>query len=120
MADRKKVHDFATKWLAIFGRQDVNYLELVDHYMGDECRSLGFQMDCGKSFEEKYGRAAYDCEALEDIIHDVTDISLLGSAIHSRWRYFNHWEYSGAEILDTENREWFIMALRRMEMLTSF
>lgn len=50
---------------------------------------LGFEMDCGHAFSEKYGNAANNHDALNRIIDDVTDIPLLGSAIYSRWRYFN-------------------------------
>lgn len=37
--------------------------------------------------------AAHDVNVLERIVDQVTDIPLLGSAIYSRWRYFNHWAY---------------------------
>lgn len=59
--------------------------------MGDDCAALGFKMDSGNAFSKKYGDAAYDYEELDEIIDNVNDISLLGSAIYSRWRYFNHW-----------------------------
>ena len=48
----------------------------------------------------------------------MTDIPLLGSAIYSQWRYFNHWAYTGAEILEPENRAWFILALSRLALLS--
>lgn len=48
----------------------------------------------------------------------MTDITLLGSAIYSQWRYFNHWAYTGAEILEPQNRAWFILALSRLAMLS--
>ena len=43
----KQVHDFATKWIDKFRDQEINYIELVDHNMADDCAALGFQMDCG-------------------------------------------------------------------------
>lgn len=75
-------------------------------------------MDCGHAFSEKYGNAANNHEALDRIIDEVTDIPLLGSAIYSQWRYFNHWAYTGAEILKPENRAWFILALSRLALLS--
>ena len=48
----------------------------------------------------------------------MTDIPLLGSAIYSQWRYFNHWAYTGAEILEPKNRAWFILALSRLALLS--
>ena len=56
---------------------------------------------------------------MDRFIDDVTDIPLLGSAIYSRWRYFNHWAYTGAEILEPNNRAWFILALSRLALLSS-
>lgn len=87
--------------------------------MAVDCETLGFGMDCGHAFSEKYGTAAYDTEELQRIIGQITDISLLGSAIYSRWRYFTHWAYSGSEILAPENRAWFIIALCRLDELTN-
>lgn len=37
--------------------QKISYIELVDHYLADDCQALGFQMDCGHAFSEKYGDA---------------------------------------------------------------
>ena len=74
-------------------------------------------MDCGHAFEEKFERAVYDARALDTIIENVNDISLLGSAIYSRWRYFNRWAYDAAEILSMHNRSWFIIALNRLAEL---
>lgn len=118
MADMKQIHDFAVKWCDKFRDQNINYIELVDHYLADDCDELGFDMDCGHAFQEKYGSAADNYEALDTIIDDVTDIPLLGSAIYSQWRYFNHWAYDAAEILKPENRAWFILALSRLALLS--
>ena len=114
-----QVHEFAIKWCDKFRKTEINYIELVDHYMADDCEALGFEMDCGHAFSEQYGKAAYDAETLECIIGEVTDISLLGSAIYSRWRYFNHWVYSGSEILEPENLAWFTIALTRLDELAT-
>lgn len=118
MVDIKQVHKFAVKWLKKFRMQNISYIELIDHQMADDCSAIGFEMDCGHAFGEKYGGAASSFEELKNVINDVTDISLLGSAIYSQWRYFNHWAYSGEEILEPKNRSWFITALSRLETLT--
>ena len=83
-----------------------------------DCDALGFEMDCSHAFEEVYGSASYDSNYLKKVIDDVTDISLLGSAIYSRWRYFNHWAYESEEILEIKNRTWFILALSRLALLS--
>ena len=84
MPDMKQIHDFAVKWCDKFRDQNINYIDLVDHFMADDCAALGFEMDCGHAFSEKYGQAANNYEALDRIIDDVTDIPLLGSAIYSQ------------------------------------
>ena len=118
MTEISQIHDFAMKWIDKFRDPEINYIELVDHYMADDCAALGFEMDCGHAFQCAYGKAISNYEELDKIIADVTDISLLGSAIYSRWRYFNHWAYDGAEILEVKNRSWFILALSRLALLT--
>ena len=120
MADMKHIHEFAVKWYDKFRDKKINYIELIDHYMADDCEALGFVMDCGHAFSEKYGKAANDFEALERIISEITDIPLLGSAIYSQWRYFNHWAYSGEEILEPQNCAWFTIALSRLGELADF
>ena len=113
-----RIHRFAEKWYDKFKDPTTNYLELVEQYMADDCAVLGFKMDCGHAFEQQYGTAVYDGDELKKIIDEITDISLLGSAIFSRWRYFNHWAYDGAEILEVHNRTWFLLALNRLAFLT--
>lgn len=120
MAEMRQIHDFAVKWINKFSDENINYIKLVDRWMADDCIQLGFNMDCGHAFSEKYGQAFNRCEELEKIINDVVDISLLGSAIFSKWRYFNHWAYTGAEILEPNNREWFIIALDRLAVLSNW
>ena len=115
--ERKDVYNFAVKWNEKFRDPDIDYMELVDHYLADDCSALGFEMACGHAFEEKFERAIYDARALDTIIENVNDISLLGSAIYSRWRYFNHWAYDAAEILSMPNRSWFIIAFNRLAEL---
>lgn len=118
MTKMQMIHDFAEKWRNKFNDANVDYIELVDHYMADDCEQLGFEMDCGQAFGKNYGEAFGRSEELEKVINDITDIPLLGSAIYSKWRYFNHWAYSGDEILQPENRRWFVMVFKRMAELS--
>lgn len=111
---QRQVHLFAIKWSGKFQDTELNYLEFVEPMMGEEMRSLGFKMDSGSAFTSAYGNAINDEKELRKIIACVDDVDLLGSAIYSKWRYFNHWAYSGAEILENHNRMWFILALNRL------
>lgn len=66
MADLKQIHDFAVKWCDKFRDQNTNYIDLVDHFMADDCTALGFEMDCGHAFSEKYGQAVNIRKALDE------------------------------------------------------
>ncbi len=112
------VHAFALRWTEKFKDPNIDFIELVDHYMADECEVLGFEMDCGEAFGNKYGKAAFNLEGLTERIATENDIMLLGSAIYSQWRYYNHWAYDAREILQSENRAWFIAVLGRMAELS--
>ena len=67
----KQIHDFAVKWCDKFRDQNINYIELVDHYMADDCAALGFEMDCGHAFSEKYGDAASSCDAQNIVMQQI-------------------------------------------------
>lgn len=110
----KDIIAFAEKWSFKFRDYGISYIELVDHFMADDCEELGFEMDCGHAFSEAYPGAFNNVQKLLKILKDIKDISLLGSAIYSKWRYYNHWAYSGSEILEPKNRSWFIIALERL------
>ena len=116
--DKKQLYDFAVKWIKKFEDPNISPNELLDHYLADECEALGFEMDCGQAFCAKYGDAAANSRVLKNIIQEVDDITLLGSAIYSRWRYFNHWAYSDEELLLQKNRDWFILAFERMKQMS--
>lgn len=115
---KNATHEFALKWLKKFGDEAIDKRELLGEDMFDDCKRLGFEMDCGHAFGEEYGTAASECEDLRRVIDQVTDIQLLGSAIFSQWRYFNHWADPGEDICAPENRFWFIIALNRLAELT--
>jgi hypothetical protein len=117
MTDKKSIHSFAVKWAEKFCDPNTDNKTLESNLLARDCDALGFIMDCGKAFEEQYGEAAYDTAKLKEIINDVDDTALLGSAIYSRWRYFNHWA-SDEAITSPENREWFITALDRLATLS--
>ena len=81
-------------------------------------RLLDFKWIADILFSERYGKAESKYDELDKVIDEVNDIQLLGSAIYSRWRYFNHWAYDATSILEFENRSWFILALSRLAVLS--
>jgi hypothetical protein len=81
----------------------------------DECITLGFEMDCGHSFTDAYGRSAWEgSQGLKDCIDNIRGIDVIGSGLFSKWRYFNHWAYEHANEKDIE---WFLTLFRRMKEL---
>ncbi len=109
----KYIDYFLTK----FAPDTPSYYDLFDSpSFPDECWSLGFEMDCGASFNAAYGVEASNTQGgLSSVIDKVDDIKILGSALFSQWRYFNHWAYGHAT---EEDKEWFLTILRRMQELT--
>ena len=39
---------------------------------------------------------------------------IIGAGLFSRWRYYNHWAYSGP---DEKDKEWFLILLHRLKEL---
>lgn len=110
--DIKKIHEFSLYWLGKYEKPETQDYELEEGF-AEECFSLGFEMDCGKSFESVHGSAALQtAEELKRIIDSVKDAHILGNAVFSQWRYFTHWACSALD------REWFVVALSRLTKLT--
>lgn len=111
------IEKYIDYFLTKFAPDSPSYYDLFDSpSFPDECWNLGFEMDCGESFIAAYGDKAWlSCRELLSVIDKVDDVKILGSALFSKWRYFNHWAYGPAT---EENKEWFLIILRRMQQLT--
>lgn len=48
--EENKTYEFAIKWIEKLKDENINFIELVDHFMADDCEALGFEMDCGHAF----------------------------------------------------------------------
>lgn len=116
----EKIHSFAVKWIEKFQDPTTNDREIEKGSFGEECFSIGFEMDCGNAFIKTFPdkNVFDDWQELYEIIDSIEDVYLLGSAIFSKWRYFNHWASDGESITDTDNRKWFIIALEKIKRLT--
>lgn len=116
MAERKDINAFARSYLALLTDHHTQERYLLEGF-AESAQSLGFVMDMGRAFQTRYSEEAMDSpRALLDIIDQIDDPMLLGSAIFSRWRYITHW--TDSSLLDDENRAWFITALGRLAELT--
>ena len=110
------IEKYIDYFLTKFDPNSSSYYDLFDSpSFPDECWSLGFEMDCGKSFIAAYGHEAWNSHReLSSVIDKADNIIILGSALFSQWRYFNHWSYGPAT---EEDKEWFLIILRRMQEL---
>ena len=113
---KRAIHLFADKWIKLLS-QDQAASHDFEFLFGEECTSLGFQMDCGVEFN-KQCPGCFDLHtgSVKAVINDINDIDLLGSAVFCQWRYITHW--SGMYILDQDTQNWFILLLKRMKELT--
>ena len=119
-AEKDDILLFADKYLTFFrdefGKTPESYYRFFDNEkFPEECRTLGFEMDCGHSFAEAYGAAWNDVEILRRTIEKVSDINIIGSGLFSQWRYFNHW--SSPSHADADTKEWFILLFERLKVL---
>lgn len=117
MVSNKQSNEFAIKWLEKYKNLKSTEHE-VEKGFSEECSALGFEMDCGNSFEDAFPNALNNYNKLEQIIDRINDTKLLGSAIFSKWRYITHWSF-GESLLSPENRAWFIIAFSRLSILSS-
>ncbi len=118
MPSMEKLTAFARKWIEKFQDEKSTAEELAGPDLAEDCRSLGFFMDSGKSFAKRFGGPfPQRPEILEKLIADEGSIQLLGTAVYSRWRYFNHWAYDPREILETDNRACFVILFKKLASL---
>ena len=117
MAKNEQVNNFAIKYYKLYLNPKIAEQE-VDTGFAELCRNLGFEMDLGESLIKRYGNAAfYHSNALDKVIENVDDVAMLGNAILSKWRYITHWAQSS--LLETDNKEWFIKAFKKMADITA-
>jgi hypothetical protein len=117
---KRRITNFANKYISFFENEYVRYGESYYHFFDNnvfpnECWGFGFEMDCGRSFTNAHGRSSWeDPKGLKENIDKINDISIIGSGLFSKWRYFNHWAYEHANEKDIE---WFLTLFRRMKEL---
>ena len=53
----KRIHEYIAEFEKKLNDSNVPDIQIVDDpAVGDGFRDLGFEMDCGHAFEEKYGK----------------------------------------------------------------
>lgn len=118
---KKSIARFAQRYIGFFEREfgrtpKSNYQFFDAQEFPDECRILGFEMDCGHSFIEEYGEKAWiDIQELKEKTEKINDIQIIGNALFSQWRYFNHW--SSPSYARENTKEWFLTLFIRLKEL---
>ena len=119
-ADRVK--NFVEKWSALLDEIDADetrakvYAFVDDMQFPEDCENLGFKMDCFESFGAKYNYdpSKHSKKRFEKLVADCDDFRILGNAIFSQWRYYNHWAYDVKAEFKTR---WFRIAFKRLSEL---
>ena len=103
--------DFAQRGIDYFEREfdpatEAYYRFFDSEEFPRECEALGFRMDCGHSFIEAYGQEAWNDARSLAVVERIDDVRLIGSAIFSQWRYFNH---GAVEHAQEKDRQWLLL-----------
>ena len=115
------IRTFTEKYINFF-HTEFGSLESKYHFFDsdsfpNDCRSLGFGMDCGQGFIEAYGIESWrTSEGLRAAIDRIDDIMIIGSGLFSKWRDYNHWSSPSDANYDT--KEWFLMLFNRMQEIS--
>ena len=117
------VKTFVEKWSALLDEIDADetrakvYAFIDDLQFPKDCESLGFDMDCFNSFNAKYNYnpAKHSKRRFEKLVANCDDFCILGNAIFSQWRNYNHWSYDVKAEFETR---WFRIAFKRLLELT--
>lgn len=116
----QRIAEFTEKYINFFEKEygsiESKYQFFDRDEFPDDCRKLGFEMDCGKSFQDEFGDEAFnDVSALRVVLNKIDSIQLIGNAIFSQWRYFNHWDSPSNANSDT--KKWFLLLLCRLKSI---
>lgn len=112
------IRTFAEKYIKFFytefGTPESKYRFFDTNTFPDDCRKLGFKMDCGDGFVGAYGENAWRTpEGLKAAIDGIDDVMIIGSGLFSKWRDYNHW--SSPMDANDDTKEWFLLLLKRLQ-----
>ena len=109
--NKRATASFARKFRGMLEEDGVAALDRFG--WAERFRELGFEMDCGHSYEEKYGLPLGEKLDAETGFPRIDSVVVLGNAVFSQCRYLTHWSGGYGE----EAAVWLIGALRRLEEL---
>lgn len=117
--DLGAINNFAKKWLNIFQDPQTCYQDLLDNELGPDCYKLNFEPDILPYLAISYKDMVTSYKDLEKYIHYITFPDTIGSIIYSRWVSLNKSLHNKEEVLNPENRSWFILALKRLLIISN-
>ena len=104
-------------FLAEFGTPESKYRFFDTNSFSNDCRTLGFEMDCGNAFIAAYGMESWcSFEGLKAAIDGINDNIIIGSGLFSKWREYNHW--SSPSDANDDTKEWFLLLLKRLQEIS--
>ena len=115
----RDVETFVEKWDLLLDEIDDDetrakvYGFIESNRFEEDCRVLGFEMDSFESFKKhcNYDSKRNSKKTFEELIEICTDFRILGNAIFSQWRYYNHWAYNPCAEFNTKE---FRVAFKRL------
>lgn len=114
---KTNLKSFSRKYLRLFRDELASWQEISETF-ANECRALGFVMDCGQGLAEAAGGdddVFQDWKVLGAAMGEIVSPKLLGGAIFSQWCIADHW----GSPLTEDRKKWFILAFQRLEELAS-
>ena len=116
-AELLKIRNFAEFWLGMYRfHNNIGFYNYQDgSFLGNSLASLGFEMDSGKSYFQKFDKT--HLPNINELQHYLPEmgIQLLGNLIFSQWRRWNHW--SDYECMEEKDFQWFVIAFERLAEL---
>ena len=109
--NKRATASFAREFREMLEKDGVAALERFD--WAERFRELGFEMDCGNSYEKKCGFKLGDMRDFEMGFSRIDSVAVLGNAVFSQCRYLTHWSGGFGE----DAVVWLVGALRRLEAL---
>lgn len=117
LASNHKIRRFALIWQQMYQNHafiPYNFFDDIE-FLAEGLSDLGFVMDCGESMKELFPDLNIgELEEWKMILPRVNDIQILGNAIYSHWRYWNHWSMSP---MQEDDYQWFVIAFSRLAEL---
>lgn len=112
----QKVHDFALRYLSLYGNPKTDEAKVIEDF-AKTCLELGFdQDDEQQELEFFWSDVLEEVEDLKEFGYEIEDVQRLGSLIFTHWQVIRSQKES--MLLSYAQRQWFCMAFWHLANLT--